>query len=301
MVKEKMLSATKLIKKLESIKLKYQKQHNTQIPYFKRIIEELKGIFLVADIPNVIKNLKYLQYNCGKSTKKYSDKAIMPILSLFTVTISFLEAQANKGTLSIDFKNIYKYDLSNVLTTSEDKLFVLGLQTDLEVEIKHRDSSKSLDDLTLYDSSDISEIFKEMQEKIHDLKILKEAKNKICGQINNFNLNFKNEKQLSRRWWHWPLKFLTCGMWESNKIKAINNKYSKDSFDKLICEHNGLNTKINKLESDIEILKTKVNKLEKKTKILGSSSLNYGKKWKSINDLDEHNIVEKSFSYQNLL
>ncbi|WJG69698.1 hypothetical protein [Spiroplasma ixodetis] len=90
-------------------------------------------------------------------------------------------------------------------------------------------------------------------------------------------------------------------MWESNKIKAINNKYSKDSFDKLIGEHNGLNTKINELESDIEILKTKVNKLKKKTKILGSSILNYGKKWKSINDLDEHNIVEKSFSFQNLL
>lgn len=203
----------------------------------------------------------------------------MPILSLFTVTISFLEAQANKGALAIDFKNIYKYDLSNVLTTSEDKLFVLGSQTDLEVEIKHKDSSKSLDDLTLYDSSDINEIFKEMQQKIRDLKILKEAKNKICGQINNFNLNFKNEKQSARRWWHWPLKFLTCGMWESNKIKAINNKYNKDSF-KLIGEHNVLNTKINKLESDIEILKTKVNKLERKTKILGSSSLNYDKKWK---------------------
>ncbi|WJG69700.1 hypothetical protein [Spiroplasma ixodetis] len=45
-----MLSATELIKKLESIKLRYQKQHNTQIPYFKRIIEELKGISLVAEI-----------------------------------------------------------------------------------------------------------------------------------------------------------------------------------------------------------------------------------------------------------
>lgn len=69
MAKEKMLSTTELIKKLEIIKLRYQKQHNTQIPYFKSIIEELKGISLVTNISNVIKNLKFLEYNVEKVPK----------------------------------------------------------------------------------------------------------------------------------------------------------------------------------------------------------------------------------------
>ncbi|WP_425381604.1 hypothetical protein [Spiroplasma endosymbiont of Polydrusus pterygomalis] len=41
----------------------------------------------------------------------------------------------------------------------------------------------------------------------------------------------------ARKWWHWPLKFFTCGMWESKEIRKINEDYISGKFHKkLITE-----------------------------------------------------------------
>lgn len=106
-----------------------------------------------------------------------------------------------------------------------------------------------------------------------ELEEIKIDKIKISGQISNFDLNFKKEKQVARKWWYWPLNFLTCGMWESNNIKTINKKYSKDSYDKLVGELNMLDSKINNLESVIKTLESEIYK--------ESNS-----KWKSLNNLN---------------
>lgn len=89
MPKEQILSAEKLKQKFEHIKAKYQKQYNTQIPYFKRIIEELQKITKVEDIDGVINKLsKYEQY-CRNNKEKYNDGQFMPIIVYLQQLIFF--------------------------------------------------------------------------------------------------------------------------------------------------------------------------------------------------------------------
>ncbi|WP_342276641.1 hypothetical protein [Spiroplasma endosymbiont of Nebria brevicollis] len=58
-----------LIIRLEETNSKYKKEYKNQIPYFKRIIEELKKISKLEDIDNAISILKKYEKYCGDDVK----------------------------------------------------------------------------------------------------------------------------------------------------------------------------------------------------------------------------------------
>lgn len=118
MAREKVSSAKELIEKFKDIKSKFKNQHNKEIPCFEKIIKILNDILKFKDIANAIKILKDLEKYCRISPKKYSNEEIMPILSLFTVTINFLESQQENGRLTADFEYIKQYFNSKTNETS---------------------------------------------------------------------------------------------------------------------------------------------------------------------------------------
>ncbi|WP_375317014.1 hypothetical protein [Spiroplasma endosymbiont of Virgichneumon dumeticola] len=114
---------------------------------------------------------------------------------------------------------------------------------------------------------------KEFINSLTDLTKFKQKQTTLAElneKINNFQSNFQQEKQVLRKWWYWPLKFITCGMWESEAIRQLNDKY------------NELKQKYTELKVEIESLKT-------------ICSLINGKKSQSLNDLNEDNI-DSSFT-----
>ncbi|WP_342276640.1 hypothetical protein [Spiroplasma endosymbiont of Nebria brevicollis] len=188
----------------------------------------------------------------------------MPILNLFSTTISFLNKQQKDGKLVLDFKLVHEYDLTALTTTDEDKISL--------------SDSNETDVITPLTSAknELFEIIKQKQTVLAE----------INKKINNFQSNFQKDKQILRKWWHWPLKFITCGMWESKEIRQLNVKYSPDKY-------NQLNEESKALKLEIESLKT-------------AYSLTNGNKAQSPNDLKKeftssevNNFDETSLSQQN--
>jgi len=50
------------------------------------------------------------------------------------------------------------------------------------------------------------------------------------NDLNNWNKNKKTSLAKARKWWHWPLKIISLGHWESKEYIIIKNNYSNDNY-----------------------------------------------------------------------
>lgn len=273
--KPTIFSTQQLIAKLEKKQQEYIKKFNKKtIPFFKRIMEELKKISKKEDINHVIKTLEKIRERCGKNGITYSDIEVMPILSLFTSSINFLNYQKN-NFIEKDFKLIHDYDLSKTPTTQEDKMSISEVSDSIDSSVEKMivlDSEVSDNELTFANDqlfyvselnskknilkskvSNLPEFHNSslINEKELQLKKLMQEKAVTNKKLNNCFLDFKISIQKANRWWHKILKFLTFGIWKSKKIQETNKKYFVE-FGKLSKNINLLNVKIQSLQIEIK-------------------------------------------------
>lgn len=244
----KKMNAQKLIDKLEKIKTKYLNQHKKEktMSYFKMIIEELQKISTIADIQNTITILDELEKKCIKNKKNYPNSKIMSIISLFTTTKSFLQYQIDNHVLE-DFSKIHSYNFDSLVSTKRDEIVLL----DITNIITMSRLTKSID---LNDLNNLN-LEKEIRKKIEEMYI----------ELDNLNKNKKKEiSAIKTKYWYSILKFFSCGLWESSKIKKINQEYVTNANKKVTH----LQALIKELETESYITK-----------------INADKKWNSVNDL----------------
>ncbi len=106
----------------------------------------------------------------------------------------------------------------------------------------------------------------------------------------------------ARKWWHWPLKIVTFGIWESKEIRKINEDYiSRKVYKKLITDERK-DLLIN-IYNNITDLSCKNNELKDKT----NKCLNHEDKILSslVNNSDNNSLLEitpenKSVSASNI-
>lgn len=220
------------------------------MPYFKMIIEELQKISTIADIQNTMSILSELQKKCATNKKDYPNSKIMLIISLFTTTKSFLQYQIYNHVLE-DFSKIHSYNFGSLVSTKRDEIVLLDI-TNI-ITMSRLTKSSDLNNLNLEE-----EITKKIEE--------------TYAELNNLNKNKKNEiSAIKTKYWYSILKFFSCGLWESSKIKKINQKYIRNANKKIT----NLQALIKELETESYVTKIKADK-----------------KWKSVNDLNNVNKKE---------
>ena len=203
--KPTIFSAQQLIAKLEEKQQEYIKKFNKKmIPFFKRIMEELKKISKQEDINHVIKTLEKIRERCGKNGITYSDIEVMPILSLFTSSINFLNYQKN-NFLEKDFKLIHDYDLSKAPTTQEDEMSISEVSDSIDSSVEKMlvlNSEVSDNELTLANEQSVYVSEPNSKKNALKSKISSLPKLSNCSLIDEKKLQLKTlmqEKALTNK------------------------------------------------------------------------------------------------------